>query len=100
MSVDATICEAIAEMRCLRIKYHDHDRIIEPHVLGSDRLGNDILCAFLIGGFTQSPGPPYWRLYKVSQIKSAVKLEQHFNGPRDGYNREDHRMVRIHCRIE
>jgi hypothetical protein len=48
------ICEAIRGKNLLRFNYQSHDRIVEPHLLGQDSSGNEILSGYLVGG---SVGP-------------------------------------------
>jgi hypothetical protein len=100
VAVKETICEAIAGKNLLRFNYHNYDRIVEPHLLGRDKAGDDILSAYLVGGFTESGGSRHWRRYLVKEIRFLTKLKERFDHPRDGYNPCDPWVVTIHCRLQ
>ncbi len=100
MSLREVICEAINNKNLLRFEYHNYDRIVEPHLLGRDKSDNDVLSAYLVGGFTKSSDPRYWRRYLLKDIRSLMKLNQRFEGSRRGYNPNDPTMAEIHCRLD
>ena len=93
------ICEAIRGKNLLRFNYQGNDRIVEPHLLGQDRSGNEILSAYLVGGFSRSADSRRWRRYFVKQMRSLTKLEEQFDHPRAGYNSSDPSVVIIRCRV-
>jgi hypothetical protein len=97
--VKKLICEAIAEKKCLRFSYHGKVRIVEPHILGADKHGNELLSAYFVGGHTQSAKAPFWRSYSLDEITSLQKLDDGFAGPRKGYNPHDPKMAIIFCRL-
>ncbi len=74
-------------------------RVVEPHLLGQDTAENDVLCAYLVRGFTESSQQPYWRLYLLSEMQFITILNETFPGPRKGYNPNDKRMEKIYCRL-
>lgn len=100
MAIKDVICEAIASKRLLQFNYHGHNRVVEPHLLGQDRSGNDVLCAYFIGGFTQSSLSRRWRRYFVKEIHDLTELAERFDGPREGYDSGDPSFHRIHCCLE
>ena len=99
MSVKEVICEAIKKKNLLRFKYHNYDRVVEPHLLGRDKANNDVLSAYMVGGFTKSADPRYWRRYMVKDIRFLTKLNQRFERARKGYNPNDLTMAKIYCRL-
>src|SRR5881397_3522486 len=90
------ICEAISKRCLLRFQYDGYVRIVEPHLLGYDTAEHDILCAYLVRGFTKSQ-PPYWRTYLAGEMKLIEILDERFPGPRKGYNPNDKRIQRVYC---
>lgn len=93
------ICEAIRGKNLLIFNYQGHDRIVEPHLLGQDSSGNEILSAYLVGGFSRSGGSRRWRRYFVNEMRSLTKLDEQFDPPRPGYNSSDPWVVTIRCRV-
>jgi hypothetical protein len=100
VAIKDTICEAIADRRLLQFNYHGHNRVVEPHLLGQDRSGNDVLSAYFVSGFTESSHSRRWRRYFVNDIQDLTGLAKRFDGPREGYNSSDPSFVRIHCCLE
>lgn len=98
-SVQDVVCEAIREMKCLSFIYHDNERVVEPHTLGVNLQDRDVLVGYQVGGFTQSPGPEYWRTFTLSDITRLSKLDQSFYGPRSGYNPRDPRFRIVYCQL-
>jgi hypothetical protein len=99
MSTKDIICEAISKKRLLQFRYDRYSRVVEPHLVGYDTAEHDILCAYLVRGFTQSQQEPYWRTYLTTEMKLLQILDEGFPGPRRGYNPNDKRMQRIYCRL-
>jgi hypothetical protein len=93
------ICEAILSKRLLRFSYQNHTRVVEPHILGRDTAGNEILSAYLVGGYSESRKEPYWRSYLLSDLTLLEMLDETFPGPRKGYNPNDPKMVKAYCRL-
>jgi hypothetical protein len=93
------ICEAIRRKRLLQFSYENHTRVVEPHILGRDAAGHDILSAYLVRGYSESRKQPYWRFYLLSDVKLLTMLDEHFPGPRKGYNPKDPRMLKVYCRL-
>lgn len=94
------ICEAIRCKRLLKFSYDNHTRVVEPHILGRDSAGHDILSAYLVRGHSESQKEPYWRSYLLSGITLLSMLDETFASPRKGYNPRDPRMHQIYCRLE
>lgn len=94
------ICQAILEKRCLEFYYRGQIRIVEPHILGTDKHRNVLLSAYFVGGFSRSAGSPYWRTYRLAEIRELKKSRVKFDRPREGYNPNDPKISKIFCRIE
>jgi hypothetical protein len=93
------ICEAIKDKRLLQFQYDNFVRVVEPHILGRNASGNDVLSAYLVRGYTESDRKPYWRRYLLSEIRNLTVLDEEFPGPRKGYNPRDKTMEYIYCRL-
>ena len=61
--------------------------------------GNIELSAYRIGGYTESHSIPPWRVYTLEKITNWNPTEETFEGTRQGYNRNDSRMIKIYCRL-
>lgn len=75
-------------------------RVVEPHILGVNSAGHDVLSAYLVRGYSESRKQPYWRFYLLSDLTLVAMLDETFSGPRKGYNAGDPRLVKIYCRLE
>ena len=94
------ICAAIRGKRLLRFSYGNYIRVVEPHIVGRDTAGNEILSAYLVRGYSESRKQPYWRSYLLSELTRLEMLDETFAGPRKGYNPNDPKMVKVYCRLE
>lgn len=81
------------------LSYDDLTRIVEPHLFGRKTSGNDALSAYLVGGFTESDGAPYWRSFLIEKMEFVILLDETFSNAREGYNRDDETMIEIYCRL-
>ena len=97
--MNGIICEAIAKKRLLQFSYDDLTRIVEPHLFGRKTSGNDVLSAYLVGGYTESDNEPYWRNYVVEQMEFVIMLDETFTKSRAGYNPADNSMEEIYCQL-
>ena len=97
--MNGIICEAIDKKRLLQFSYDDLTRIVEPHLFGRKTSGNDVLSAYLVGGYTESDNEPYWRNYVVEEMEFIIMLDETFSGARDGFNLEDKTMTEIYCSL-
>jgi hypothetical protein len=94
------ICEAIRSKRLLQFSYGNYARVVEPHILGRDSAGHDVLSAYLVRGYSESRKQPYWRSYLLNDLKLLTILEETFARPRKGYNPKDPRMLKVYCSLE
>jgi hypothetical protein len=42
---------------------------------------------------------PGWKLFHVDEIREFTAMEEIFEGPRDGYMRNDPTMTKIYCEL-
>ena len=99
MSHASRICEAMRRRCLIRLWYKDHQTstTVEPYTYGENRAGNTVLSAWLVAGETHTPGPPFWRLYRESDIRQLEILDQRFPKNRVGYKPGDPRFKFIRC---
>jgi hypothetical protein len=75
------ILTAIHEKRLLRFKYHDKDRIVEPHDYGIQK-GMVSLFIFQTAGESSSSRLPDWRKFAVLRMSAIELMDQSFPGGR------------------
>jgi len=85
---DATqlICDAIAGMRRLRVRYHDTMRVLEPFLLGEYRDQRRFLLAWMVRCEEQPAKPSGWQHYIVTEMTDVELTSETFDGARGGYN--------------
>ena len=77
----------------MRLNYPPGDRIVEPHVYGTNTQGNELLRAFQVNGASASGQHNGWKLFRVDRIISMTVLAEVFNGARPDYKRGDRAMT-------
>jgi predicted DNA-binding transcriptional regulator YafY len=80
-NIEDLIRTAIASKNTIEFSYHDHHRIVEPHVFGIHN-GRKQLLAYQIGGHSSSGNIPGWRRVNIDEITSARITSQTFAGQR------------------
>ena len=93
------IIDAIRNRRILSFRYHGHQRLVEPHLLGVTTAGTLSLSAYQIGGSSDSGNVPDWRLFVVNEILELQSTANSFEGTRPKYNPADTRMSRILAKL-
>lgn len=92
------ICDAIHRRRRVRIWYRGGHRVVEPHVFGVGDGGGAFLRAYQVSGHTHS-AERGWKLFRLDEIEEFTILDETFEGPRDGYMRNDPNMAKIYCEL-
>ena len=92
------ICAAIHKRRLVRFSYDPGIRTVEPYAYGIGDGGRELLRGFQIAGGTRSREYA-WKLFRVDEIRDLVVLDDTFEGPRDGYMRNDPSMTKIYCEL-
>ena len=75
------LINAIGTRRLVRFRYHDCERLVEPHDLGIAG-GVEQLLAYQIGGESRSGSLPEWRRFDVRDIGDLRILKETFAGSR------------------
>jgi len=97
--MNATICQAIKEMKCLSFYYDGHKRVVEPHAHGISTAGNEVMRCYQIRGGSNSGNVPDWKMMTVNKISSLSISDESFSGPRNGYRKSDRGMSTIFCEL-
>lgn len=97
--MNVIVCDAIRARRLLRFVYDGYERVVEPHAYGVNTAGHEAVSAWLVGGWSASAPEPGWRTFLVDGMRDVAALAERFDGPRAGYDPDDPRLVRVHCRL-
>lgn len=92
------ICRAIKERRLLELRYHDHKRVVAPHVYGIDTTGDELLSGYQTWGGSEGGEAAGWKSFKVESL-SDLKLTGRKFGPRPEYRQGDRAMQKIFCQV-
>jgi len=92
--IDSQIRQAIGAQIVLEVTYDTTTRLVEPHIFGADKAGNDLLRAW-----QQSPLPAEWRIFRIDKISSIALTRTRFAGARMGYERDDKQIVNVYCKL-
>ena len=96
LDIENALCEAIRTRKAISFTYEGRTRIVEPFTLGVHKdTGNLSLCAYWIGGYSESRRSPYWRLYTLKRMYNLQITDKPAAGHRLGYNPRDSRMSSI-----
>jgi hypothetical protein len=94
------ICRAIHDRRLLRFNHGGLERVVAPYCLGTSHLGNEVLRAVQVRGFSKKGGLGFGKLWTVSGIKNLLVLDEQFEPDDPHYNPDDSAMKFIHCRVQ
>jgi len=75
------LIRAIRARRLVAFRYHECERVVEPHDLGVAG-GVEQLLAYQIGGESRSGSLPEWRRFDVADLRDLRLLEETFPGSR------------------
>ena len=92
------ICDAIHKRHRVQFWYRGGVRTVEPYAYGAGDGGHPILRAYQVSGYSRSSGRG-WKLFRVEEIREFTTLVETFDGPQDGYMRNDPTMTTIYCEI-
>ena len=92
------ICDAIHKHRRVRFWYQGGIRTVEPYAYCVADGGHPILRAYQVSGYSHSREHG-WKLFRVDEIKEFTTLEETFEGPQEGYMRNDPMMTKIYCEL-
>ena len=93
------IIEAITHRQGLSFRYDNHNRIVEPHLLGVSTAGHMTLNAYQVEGGSSSGKIPGWRPFLLSKISGLSIVATTFSSARNGYNPNAKGMQKILARL-
>lgn len=83
----------------VHLRYDWGHRVVEPHVYGLTRDGQELLRAFQTGGHSESRQSFGWKLFRVDEIENVHLPGERFKGPRREYKRKDPAISRIYAQL-
>lgn len=92
-----TIIEAIENQNSIEFYYEGELRVVQPYCYGISKVGNNVLRAFQIDGYSTS-NKMWWRLYTESKMQKIRNINENFL-KRNDYKRGDKDMVKIFVEI-
>lgn len=96
--MNATIFQAIQQVRALELRYHGWSRIVEPHAYGRDKDGDEILRCYQTSGGSDSGERVGWKLLKVREVFSIHSTDTAFSA-RQEYKRNDKAMNHVFAQL-
>jgi hypothetical protein len=96
--MNPTICKAIEERRILELRYHGFSRIVEPHVYGEDKKGNEVVRCYQLAGESESGERAGWKLLRIKEAV-VVHLSETLFIPRPEYRRNDKVVMNVFCQV-
>lgn len=97
--MNTAICRAIIQRDIVRLNYDGTVRTVEPHAHGVSTVGNEVLRAFQVSGFSRSGKAVAWKLFLVSKIYALRATGETFSENRPDYNPNDEAMTVVHCHV-
>lgn len=79
---------AIAQRRLIAFRYHGHDRLVEPHILGVTAAGHEALSGWQVAGSAGSRAAG-WKNFVLADLNELAVTDQAFARPRSDYNPAD-----------
>jgi len=86
--MNLTVRKAIEDKRVLELHYHGFSRLVEPHVYGRDKNGNEVVRCYQLAGGSESGERAGWKLLKIDEAMVVHLTETGFE-IRPEYRRED-----------
>jgi hypothetical protein len=99
ITVNQTIINAIQQKKLLSLSYDGIAPIVEPHVYGVSKKGNELLRCYQVEGGHNSDKPHEWELLTVSKISSLSDTGRNFSDARPDYKRDDKTMQTIYAQL-
>jgi hypothetical protein len=93
------LASAITRRSLVMFEYGDLIRVVEPHRVGINSAGHEMLSAWLRAGYSRSDPAGGWRNYLVGDIHALQVLDAPFAGTRPGYAAHDQRMAQVYAEL-
>jgi hypothetical protein len=96
--MNSTICSAIKNKQELELTYHGYRREVQPHALGINDHGDEVLRCYQTKGRSESSNQSGWKLLLIKEISFLYNLNVGFlTHPQ--YKRNDKSMKQVICEI-
>ncbi len=99
MSAAQIIAAAIKARQRLHFVYDGHARTVEPHTLGSDARGVDLLCGYQTAGGSRSGKPAGWKFFRIVDISNIGAANGEFFSRRPEYRHNDRAFATISAQL-
>ena len=93
------LCAAIRDRSVVHLRYDWGHRVVEPHVYGRTKDGQELLRAFQTGGESESRQSTGWKLFRVDEIENIHLPGGKFMRPRPEYKRQDPAIKTIYAQL-
>ncbi|WP_242923808.1 WYL domain-containing protein [Pontibacter liquoris] len=93
------LSNAIGARLLVAFDYDAESCIVEPHLLGCNKNGEDCLHAWQTSNTAETGIKGVWRCFLFSKIKNLKLLDDRFSHKRPGYDPYENTMTRIYYRI-
>lgn len=93
------ISKAIGARLLLQFSYRGSLYIVEPYLIGKNKLDQDCLSAWQISGPGSMLINSTWKCYAFSEMSKVKILDKRFSSKRPGYDPYDNNMKHIYYRI-
>jgi len=97
-TLDELLRAAIEHRQLIRFRYHDQERIVEPHDYGVHN-GATKLLGYQVGGSSHGP-LPNWRWWETALISDLRLLETTFPGGRPPSSGKHHKWDELFIRVK
>jgi hypothetical protein len=94
-----TASEAVAQGRCLEVRYNGYVRVVEVHACGYTREGHAIIRVWQVRGGSASGERSGWKLLRLDEARALSVMDEASQAPRRGYRRGDSAMSRIVAQV-
>ncbi|KRB64143.1 hypothetical protein ASE07_11040 [Noviherbaspirillum sp. Root189] len=96
--MNETICQAIRELRVVELRYHGFSRIVEPHIYGRDKHGDELVRCYQLAGGSESGERAGWKMLRVRDAVVLHLTEATFVA-RPDYRRDDKVIREVYCQL-
>lgn len=94
-----TAREALAQGRCLEVRYDGYTRVVEVHACGFTRQGHAVMRVWQVRGGSASGERTGWKMLRLDEALALAVTGEASEAPRRGYRRGDADMARIVAQV-
>ncbi|AWB21794.1 hypothetical protein DA075_13415 [Methylobacterium currus] len=94
-----TAQEALAQGRCLEVRYDGYVRVVEVHACGFTRQNHAVMRVWQVSGGSVSGERTGWKMLRLDEALALAVTGEASEAPRQGYRRGDAGMARIVAQV-